>query len=163
MIQKTAIPTTTHWFFTMPRSGSSTGNTYNYAESYVFKPPASIAGKACKMRLVGISQNTEILTFNQPTSYYMKGLSFPQNVTVDPTYQKYGFLNEKLFFQFVGNDNRCSLIGTVLSNNIVVGHFPEILVQVPQGPTEVTLGFFTPFEFDAYINQHMIIEFTPID
>ena len=143
------LPTTTHWFM----NSEVEVPVKNYAESFIFKPPASIAGKSCIMKVIAHPD------FGWNYSYYMTGLSFPQNVCVDPTYANYANLDKDVFLRIVGNDDRSSLIATGVS----VTRNPDIIVQVPPGPTEVTLGFFTGFNGTDVFRGHFIIEFTPID
>ena len=149
-----SIPTTTHWFWQL--GTTSTGVVDNFADAYLFRPPAAIAGKACIMRLISMTHQ------NHPPSavFYLKGFSYPQNNIIDPQFSAYGAMSASTFYKLAGDDK--TTIFANFHNGQNVGS-PDILVQVPHGPTECILGMLSPTTFDLVLNSHFIIEFTPIE
>lgn len=150
---KHKYPTVTHWFF---NNTVAVSNVTTYAENFIFKPSANIAGKACKLKLIDSSHQTAPNTF----SVYLRGLPMTQNVCVDPAYTDYGNVSATSFYQIVGDENKSNLIGT--STSFTTGN-PEIIVQIPEGPTEVTLGIFSPTPWSGIMNSHFIVSITPIE
>lgn len=153
---KKKYPTVTHWFFNNTIASS---NITSYAENFIFKPPANIAGKACKLKLVDSTHQSG----PESMSIFLRGLPLTQNVCVDPAFSDYGSVSATTFYQLVGDENKSNLIAT--NTRSINGNYgnPEIIVQVPEGPTEVTLGMFSPVPWTGVMNSHFIISFTPID
>jgi hypothetical protein len=137
--------TVCHWFF------NSSGDLYNqniFTKTYLFKPPASIAGKMCRFKLSSIALGSQLPT---PISIYMKGLTFSQNNTIDPAFEDYGEIDAMTFLKLVGDENRSQLIGNL--NNMHTGtfseHTPELIVYIPPGPTTIEIGIYTNLHVDS--------------
>lgn len=144
-----------HWFL------QSNGTLYNgnvFSKTFLFKPPADIAGKICIFKL------TNAVLANQlpmPVSIYMKGLTFSQNACVDPSFTYYGEISPTKFYQLVGDENRSQLIGNIgtFPTTAIDDEMPYLLVYVPPGPTYVELGIFTNNVPETDTNRHL--EFPP--
>lgn len=144
-----------HWFL------QSRGPIYNQAfssKTFLFKPPADIAGKVCVFKL------TNAILANQlamPVSIYMKGLTFPQNACIDPSFTYYGEISPTTFYQLVGDENRSQLIGCIgtLPTTSIDDEMPYLLVYVPPGPTYVELGIFSNNQVES--DTWNFLEFPP--
>lgn len=134
-----------HWFL------QSTGPLFNgnyYSKKFLFKPPENIAGKVCLFKLNNVALSSQL---PMPVSIYMKGLTFPQNACIDPSFSSYGEISPTTFYQLVGDENRSQLIGNIgaFPTTAVDDEMPYLLVYIPPGPTFVELGLFTNNEVES--------------
>lgn len=160
------FPTVCHFFF---QDENVQFTPYTASDTFTFTPPANIAGKACLMKLLYCERETSInynATINTPAQFvYMVGIPSTQNVTVNPSNSYFGAIPPNEFLKVVGNDNRSNIIG-VPSNPFSSYTNPDILVQVPPGPTEITLGIMTSTTSTIILNTQNVgfcISFTPIE
>lgn len=163
-----SVPTVCHFFFQDETSLNITSNTTS--STFTFTPPANIAGKACLMKLnyCTFPGENDFNSNNQtysPCLIYLIGIPSNQNITVDPAYYGWGSMLPDEFVRVVGNDNRGNIIGLSSTLNFGGLHNPDIVVSVPQGPTEITLGIAMALRPTSTqeTNAVFCISFTPID